>query len=103
TDFDLGLIEPAAMLGRGMERQTIQKIAGMLGREGLVERAGRVSVEVVLHQADPLSFRGALLNELAHALRIVRFVRGALPATWRQPAKGSPMTTRWAVPWRSYS
>jgi hypothetical protein len=54
-----------------MELQPVQDAAGLLWREGLVERACRVGVEVVLHQADTLGVGIALLDEIAQALGVV--------------------------------
>src|SRR5262249_13707812 len=47
TDLNRSLVQPAAMLGRGMKLQPVQERAGLLGREGLVERTSGVGVEVV--------------------------------------------------------
>src|SRR5215470_11183724 len=38
ADLDLGLVEPAAVLGRVVELLARQDAAGLLRREGLVER-----------------------------------------------------------------
>ena len=48
VDFDLGHVQPAAVLGRVHEIEAIPQRLGPLGREGLVQRDGAVGVEVVL-------------------------------------------------------
>ncbi|HEV2457611.1 MAG TPA: hypothetical protein VGS80_04540, partial [Ktedonobacterales bacterium] len=54
-----------------MELQPIQDSPGLRRWEGLVERAGGVGVQVVLHQIDALGIGVALLDQVAQALGVV--------------------------------
>ena len=52
VDFDLGDIEPTAVLGGVDEFKAILKHLGFRGFEGIVECTGTVRVEIVHHQRD---------------------------------------------------
>lgn len=62
-DLDLSLVQPTPMLGRGMELQPVQDGAGLCGREGVVERAGGVGIEVVLDQVDAFGVLVVFLDQ----------------------------------------
>lgn len=46
--FDLGDVKPAAGFGGGVDFEALCQMAGFSGREGFVERADGVGVEVVI-------------------------------------------------------
>src|SRR5229473_4030928 len=52
ADLDLDYVEPTGMLGGVVELQAAQNSPGFSGREGLIEGAGRVGREVILHDSD---------------------------------------------------
>src|SRR6195952_2402750 len=54
ADLDLDHVEPARVLGRVMEFETAQNAVGVLGRKGVVERAGRMAGQVVEDDPDPV-------------------------------------------------
>ena len=58
TDLDLDHIEPAGVLWGVVELQAAQNSPGFGGRECLIEGAGRVGRQVVLHNPDVLGHRG---------------------------------------------
>ncbi len=47
ADFDLDHIQPTGMLRDIVELQAAQQPSGLVGRERLVERAGRVGREII--------------------------------------------------------
>jgi hypothetical protein len=64
-------LSPAAVFGGGMELQARQDAASLRRGEGLVERAGGVGVEVVLHHADAFCVWVALLHQIAQHFGVV--------------------------------
>ena len=54
ADLDLDHVEPTGVLGSVVELQAAQNSPGFGGRECLVEGAGRVGRQVVLHNPDVL-------------------------------------------------
>ena len=71
TQFDLSNIEPAGVLGGVMDLQSIRESFGLFRRQHLVERGGRVGIEVVHHQDDFLSFGIVLFEKFLHEERPV--------------------------------
>src|SRR4051794_12857085 len=67
--FDLRLVEPAGMIGRMDELQPFYQSPCLLGRERFIESRGRVRVEVVEHDADPLRVGKVHLDERLHLMR----------------------------------
>ena len=66
VDFDLGHVQPAAMLGRVDKLEAIPQRLGLLGGKRLIQRARRVRVQVVHDQRDALGVgivRGDVLQE----------------------------------------
>lgn len=57
AEFNLGHVEPTAMLGGVMELKAIRKAVGFLGFEGLVEGSRRVGIEIVENHDNDLCFR----------------------------------------------
>ncbi len=55
VEFDLGHVQPTAVLGRVDELETIPQRFGRRGRKRLVERARAVSIEIVHHERDLFS------------------------------------------------
>ena len=55
VEFDLGHVQPTAVLGRVDELETIPQRFGGRGRKRLVERARAVSIEIVHHERDLFS------------------------------------------------
>ena len=53
VEFDLGHVQPTAVLGCVDELETVPERLGLVRREGLVERPGSMRVEIVHHQGDP--------------------------------------------------
>ncbi len=51
-EFGFGHVEPASVLGRVMPFEPFDETTRFSGGEGLVERRGRVRVEIVLDQND---------------------------------------------------
>jgi hypothetical protein len=52
VQFNLGHVEPAAVLGGVHELCAVADAFGLVGREGLIERAGLVSAEVIQDYGD---------------------------------------------------
>ena len=71
TDLDFDHVEPAGVLGGVVELQAPQDAASFGGREGLVEGAGRMDRQVVLHDADALGIGIMDIDEFAHALGVI--------------------------------
>jgi hypothetical protein len=71
TDLDLDHIEPAGVLWGVVELQAAQNSPGFGGRECLIEGAGRVGRQVVLHNPDVLGIGVMDIGEFAHALGVV--------------------------------
>jgi hypothetical protein len=84
ADLDLDHVEPTGMLGSVVELQTAQDSPGLGRREGLVEGAGRVGRQVVLHHPDAVSIGIMDIDEFAHALGVV-FCRPPLGELDRAP------------------
>src|SRR5262245_53193772 len=63
--FDLGHVQPTAVLGRVVDLQAGGDPSRLLGREGLVERSQGVDVQVVQHQHDPLCLGVVHLDQLS--------------------------------------
>src|SRR5450756_280016 len=57
-------IEPATVLGRVVDLELVRESLGLLRGEGLVERGGRVGVQVVEDQDDPVSIGMADVDEV---------------------------------------
>jgi hypothetical protein len=49
ADLDLQHVQPAGVLGNVVEFQSAQHPSGFVGREGLIERAGRMRRQIVQH------------------------------------------------------
>lgn len=84
TPFEFGEVEPRAMLRRYAQREFARNPSGLGCREGVVERAELVGIEVVEHPGNPLGRRevdsdpGILLGNLRKfpymlTLRLVQF------------------------------
>jgi len=71
ADFDLGHIEPTAMFGGVMELNPLQDAACFGRLESFIEGSRRVSVEVVLHDANVFHIRIDLIDEPADAVGVV--------------------------------
>src|SRR5215207_10782681 len=70
-DLDLDHVEPAGVLGGVVELQAAQDAPGFGGREGLIEGAGPVGRQVVLHNSDALGIGIMDVDEFTHALGVV--------------------------------
>src|SRR5215831_16861477 len=64
TEFDLGDIEPTAMLGGMVHLQPRGQCTGLLGWEGFIERAQPMCIEVITDQPDPVRLRILGLQKL---------------------------------------
>ena len=71
TDLDFDHVEPTGVLRGVVEFQAAQNAPGIGGREGLVEGAGRMGRQVVLHDADARCLGIVNVHEFAQALGIV--------------------------------
>jgi Hsp70 protein len=71
ADLDLDHVEPAGVLGSVVELQAAQNSPGFGGRECLIEGAGRVDRQVVLHNPDGFGIGIMDIGEFAHALGVV--------------------------------
>ena len=65
-ELKLGELEPTARLGRLVDRQTRGEPAGLLRREGLLERANPLRLEVGTAQTDTFSRRITGVQEVWH-------------------------------------
>jgi hypothetical protein len=83
--FDLGHVEPGAVLGGVMELELSSESARLFSRERLVERSWRVGIEVVEYDADHVGV-GITAYELPHLSGEVRagttFADGDLPVAY---------------------
>src|SRR5512132_1005746 len=68
AQLDLGHVQPAPMLGGGVEFELVGQPLGLGGSERLVQRGGCVGVEVVLDQHDPLGVRVVDVDEVLDAV-----------------------------------
>src|SRR5215213_9559390 len=68
TQLDLGHVQPTAMLGGVVDLQPVSQALGLGWREGLVERGGRVRVEVVHDQHDLLGVGIVDVDQLLDAV-----------------------------------
>src|SRR5262245_9850309 len=57
TEFDLGAMQPTAMLGGMMELQPRSQRTGLLGWEGLIERAKPMRIESITDQPETVCLR----------------------------------------------
>src|SRR5919109_2167083 len=65
TELDLSDIEPTAMLGGVMDLQTRGQPARLFWREGLIEGANPMGIEVITHQTCPHRFWVADLKQVS--------------------------------------
>ena len=100
--LDFGHVQPTPMLGCDGSPTSGQPFG--LGRgKGLVERGGRVDVQLIHHQHDPLSVGKMDIDQLANSVRPVDPVRCALIRTCRQPWSGAVTRKQLTTPPRTYS
>ena len=64
TQLDLGDIEPASVFGSIYKLKPIPEGFRYLGREGFIERSGRMRVQVVHHQRDFFCLGIVISNDL---------------------------------------
>ena len=102
AEFDLGDVEPTAVLGGVDELEAVPQRLGLGRREGLVEGAGAVSAQVVHHESDPRCV-GIPLGDVGEEVRPVGFVLRSLTWVMRAPASGSLAMKTLQVPQRRYS
>lgn len=69
--FDFGHVEPATMFQRVDDLDPIDDSASFLRREGFVQRAKAVRVEVIHHERDPPHGQTAQLRLLTNVLTFV--------------------------------
>ena len=67
ADLDLHHVQPTGMLGDIVEFQSAQHPSGLLSRERLVERAGRVGRQIVENDTDTLGLGKVNVSKFAHA------------------------------------
>ena len=67
ADLDLHHVQPTGMLGDIVEFQSAQHPSGLLSRERLVERAGRVDRQIVENDTDTLGLGKVNVSKFAHA------------------------------------
>ena len=103
ADLDLDHVEPACVLGRVVEFEPAQHAPGFGGRERLIEGAGRVGRQIILHDADVLGIGIMNIDEFAHALGVVLGRAPSVTLTLRQGRCTSRRTKRLTVPLRRYS
>jgi hypothetical protein len=96
TDLDLDHIEHAVVFWGVVELQASQNSLGFGGRECLIESAGRVGRQVVLHNPDVLGIGIMDIGEFARALGVV-FCRPPLGDLDLAPSRRTPNSTS-AVP-----
>lgn len=101
VDFDLGDIEPTAVLGGVDEFKAILKHLGFRGFEGIVECTGTVRVEIVHHQRDSGGI-GVLRGDVTQEVSPVGF-GPAFGHFGEAPASGSVAMNTLQVPRRRYS
>ena len=63
AQFDLGHVEPTAMLGGVMELQLLPQAMGFCRRKGLIERSRFVGVEIVQDDPNHLRLRVAFIDQ----------------------------------------
>jgi hypothetical protein len=68
TERDLGNIEPTAMFGSLGDRQPRGEPASLFWREGLLERAHPMGIEVITHQTHLHGFWVAALQQVSECL-----------------------------------
>ena len=103
ADLDLDHVEPTGMLWGVVELEATQNSPGFGGRECLVEGAGRVGQQVVLHDPDARGTGIMDIDEFRHAVGVV-FCRPPLgDLDLRQGRCTSMQTKRLTVPLRRYS
>src|SRR5580704_8396927 len=67
ADLDLDHVEPTGMLWGVVELEAAQNSPSFRGRECLIEGAGRVGRQVILHDPDARGIRIMDIDEFAHA------------------------------------
>ena len=67
ADLDLHHVQPTGMLGDIVELQSAQHPSGLLSRECLVERAGRVGRQIVENDTDTPGLGKVNVSKFAHA------------------------------------
>jgi hypothetical protein len=70
-NLDFDHVQPAGVLGGVVKLQAPQDAASFGGREGLVDVAGRVDRQIILHDADALGIRIVDIDEFVHALGVI--------------------------------
>jgi hypothetical protein len=63
-EFDLGDVEPTAVLGSQVDLELVAEALGLGGWEGFVERGGSMSAELIHHQDDLLGLGMADIDEV---------------------------------------
>jgi hypothetical protein len=71
ADLDLDHVEPTGVLGGVVELQAAQDAPGFGGRKGLIEGAGLVGRQIILHNPDALGVGIMDVDEFTHALGVV--------------------------------
>src|SRR3989304_5701593 len=66
-DFDLGHVQPTAMLGCVMKLQFPGQLPRLLGWKSLVKRSRRMGVEIIQHHPDLFGLRKVNFNQIIHA------------------------------------
>ena len=103
ADLDLDHVEPAGMLGDEVELEPAQDASGLLGREGLVQGAGRMGRQIVEHDPDALGLGIMDLGEVRMQMAKSSAVRRSVTLALRQGRFASRITNTFAVPLRRYS
>ena len=103
ADLDLHHVQPTGMLGDIVEFQSAQHPSGLLSRERLVERAGRVDRQIVENDTDTLGLGKVNVSKFAHAGGEIDCGPALGDFTLRQGRWTSTNTNRLAVPLRRYS
>lgn len=101
--FRLRHVEPASVLGRRMEFQTVQESPSFFGRKRLVQARPVVSIQIVFHKDNHL---GVGIVDVAKFLD----AHGPIPASSAcghpdmcHPRKGAHIMNKLQVPLRTYS
>jgi hypothetical protein len=71
TDFDLGHVEPTAMLGRVMELDPLQDAPGLGWLERFIEGRSGMRVQVILHDAHVFGMRIDRIDQPLNAVGVV--------------------------------
>jgi len=73
ADFDFGHVQPATMFGCVMDLQLVRNPKRFRRLERLIERAERMRIQVVHHQDDLTRLGIPLVDQLANAMREIKF------------------------------